>query len=497
MKTLRFLFFLFAVFAGGFANAQGYNNLWLMGYGNYAPLPFGGTNIDFFTGTANAYFEPNRTLEFGATVLNVADSLGDLLFYSNGIKIMNKANVLMLNGDSLNPSYYTTMAVTHGFNLINNFISIKQPGNDSLFYIFHETLDHQFPSSWSEKCYYSVINIKSDNGNGAVIQKNTVFINDTLATQMSACKHANGRDWWIIIPEAYSPGYYIYLLTPIGLQFVTKQIIGTRWFVFGGQSTFSRDGSLYAMYDSRNDLEVFDFDRCSGLFSNARQLAIYDSMNSTGVTISPNNRFIYGSSGLYLYQFDLQNLQNCQTFTWDSFRDPYNNFPTVFYTQELMPDNKIYINTGNSTVYLHVINYPDSLGSACQLSQHSFVLPTINFQSTPYYPNVFLGPVVGSICDSLSPLGQAEYSIQSAGLRLNPNPASNQVWVNYQFPNNRDGWLEIYDPVGQLILKRRLYWSTTQLLVYLNEIKSSGMYVAKVFDDTKTYISTERLIIIK
>jgi hypothetical protein len=313
---------------------------------------------------------------------------------------------------------------------------------------------------------------------------------------MSACKHANGIDWWIIIPESYSPGYYIYILTPDGLQFITKQTIGTRWFLFGGQSTFSRDGSLYAKYDSRNDLEVFDFDRCSGLFSNARQVAIYDTMNSTGVAIAPNNRFIYGSSGLYLYQFDLQNLQNYQTFAWDSFRDPHNNFPTLFYTQELMPDNKIYINTGNSTAYLHVINNPDSLGASCQLTQHSFVLPTLNFQSTPYYPNVFLGPVVGSICDSLS-VGLPHNIVQSAGLRLNPNPASNQVWVNYQFPNNRDGWLEIYDPLGKLILKRRLYWSTTQLLVYLNEIKSNGIYVAKVFDDSGMFLSTEKLVVNK
>jgi hypothetical protein len=399
----------------------------------------------------------------------------------------------MLNGDSLNPSYYTNNNYVRGLNAINSHIPIKMPGSDSLYYLFHQTADHILPY-WPEKCYYSIINMNGDNGNGEVIQKNQVFLNDTLAIQMSACKHANGRDWWIVIPEGYSSGYYIYLLTPNGLQFVSKQTIGVRWFLYGGQATFSRDGSLYAMYDSRNDLEVFDFDRCSGTFSNPRHVAIYDSMNATGVTISPNNRFIYGSSTYYLYQFDLQNLQNYQTFTWDSFRDPYSNFSTLFYTQELMPDNKIYINTGNGTAFLHVINYPDSLGVACQLAQHSFLLPTINFQSTPYYPNVFLGPVVGSICDSLS-VGLSENEVQSASLRLNPNPAASQVWVNYNFPNNKDGWLEIYDTMGKLILKRRLYWSTTQLLVYLNEIKSSGVFVARVFDDGGMFVSSKKLIV--
>ncbi len=476
-------------------HAQGYNNLWLMGYGNWAQLPFGGTNVDFFNGTANAYFEPNRTMEFSASVVNVTDSMGQLLFYSNGAWISNRNNAQMMNGDSLNPSTYTNSNYVYGLNLVNNIFSLKLPDCDSLFYLFHQTFDVNGPP-WTLNCYFSVINMNLDNGNGAVIQKNQILLSDTLAIQMAACKHANGRDWWIILPEAYHPSYYVYLLTPNGIQYSSKQTIGNRYVFKAGQATFSRDGSLYAIYDSVNDLDVFDFDRCSGTFSNARHVAVYDSMNSSGVTISPNNRFIYGSSGLYLYQFDLQNLQNYQTFTWDSFRSPSFNLPTVFYTQELMPDNKIYINTGNGTEFLHVINYPDSLGAACQLAQHSFVLPTINFQSTPYYPNVFLGPVVGSICDSLS-VGLPYNIVQSAGLRLNPNPASNQVWVNYQFPNNRDGWLEIYDPLGKLILKRRLYWSTTQLLVYLNEIKSNGIYVAKVFDDTKNYISSERLIVIK
>jgi hypothetical protein len=474
--------------------AQGYNNLWLVGYENYNPLPMGGTNIDFFTGTANAYYEPNRSMEFRASVLNICDSVGNLLFYSNGAWIANKLNTQMLNGDSLNPSYYTS---THfdGLNLVNSIFSLKLPDSDSLFYLFHQTIDINGPP-WTLNCYLSIINMNLDNGNGAVIQKNQILLSDTLAIQMAACKHANGRDWWIILPEAYHPSYYVYLFTPNGIQFSSKQTIGNRYVFKAGQATFSRDGSLYAIYDSVNDLDVFDFDRCSGTFSNARHVAVNDSMNSSGVTISPNNRFVYGSSGLYLYQFDLQNLQNYHTFTWDSFRDPISNLSTIFYTQELMPDNKIYINTGNSTRYLHVINNPDSLGAACQLAQHSFVLPTINFQSTPYYPNVFLGPVVGSICDSLS-VGLPHTIVQSAGLRLNPNPATNQVWVNYQFPNNRDGWLEIYDPLGKLILKRRLYWSTTQLLVYLNEIKSSGIYVAKVFDDTGMYLSTEKMVVNK
>jgi hypothetical protein len=179
--------------------------------------------------------------------------------------------------------------------------------------------------------------------------------------------------------------------------------------------------------------------------------------------------------------------------TWDSTFAP---FATYFFVQQLAPDNKIYIAAYNASNVMHIIDSPDVLGVGCNVIQHGLQLPVLNDGTVPNHPNYHLGPVVGSICDSLS-VGLPHNIVQSAGLRLNPNPATNQVWVNYQFPNNRDGWLEIYDPLGKLILKRRLYWSTTQLLVYLNEIKSSGIYVAKVFDDTGMYLSTEKMVVNK
>jgi hypothetical protein len=49
--------------------------------------------------------------------------------------------------------------------------------------------------------------------------------------------------------------------------------------------------------------------------------------------------------------------------------------------------------------------------------------------------------------------------------------------------------------MGKLLIKRRLYWSTTQLLVYLNEIKSNGVFVAKVYDDSGMFVSVEKLVV--
>ncbi len=490
MKKLFFILIL-AVVNSNYLQAQGQNNLWLMGYQNYNPLPWGATNIDFLSNFPNVYFEPNRVMEIQITSVSVADSIGNLLFYSNGAWIANRKNQLMVNGDSLNPSYYTTISYQTGLRLIGSHIAVKMPSNDSLYYLIHQTDDFA-NATHDDKCYYSIINMKADSGYGAVIEKNHVFLVDSMANCMSICKHGNGRDWWIIIPQLNHSNYYIYLLTPYGLTLSTIQNIGIRSISIG-PGIFSRDGSLYASYDTYTDLEVFDFDRCTGSFSNARHVAINDSMFGGGNEISPNNRFIYASSGKRVYQFDVNNLQNYKTVAeWDSFYSPSPPFATLFLTQELMQDNKIYINTGNSTQYLHVINYPDSLGLACDLQQHSLQLPTYNSSSTPYFPNYSLGPVVGSICDSLS-VGIKDNNVQSAELRLNPNPCHDNVWVNYLFPNNKDGWLEIYNSIGKLIIKRRMYWSSTQLLLYTSEL-SSGIFFVKLYDDSKMYISSGKLV---
>lgn len=89
-----------------------------------------------------------------------------------------------------------------------------------------------------------------NNGNGEVVLKNQIIINDTLPLgQIVACKHANGRDWWIVAQEININGYYVMLLSPAGIILNSHQYIGTRDFS-SGQAAFSPDGSTYASYDT-------------------------------------------------------------------------------------------------------------------------------------------------------------------------------------------------------------------------------------------------------
>lgn len=475
-------------------NSQGRDNLWMLGY---YPDPMGKANIEFSSG-APVITPVNRDIKLSLTFANITDNNGNLLFYTNGAVVANALDSVMPNGDSLSPATYTFSGAWQslGFPVCQASLIIPDPGDSNKYYLFHSSVDILTNGTQRPlNLYFSIIDMVADNGLGDIISKNNILLSDTLASgNILACKHANGRDWWVIIPEFSHPGYYIYLVSPIGIQFINKQIIGQR--IGGdGQSTFNKQGTKYARYDTNNDLDVFDFDRCTGILSNNIHVAINDSMIGYGVGFSPDGTKVYASSIQYLYQFDLNasNVPASKTLVaqWDGTYAPQ---ATIFYIQYLAPDNKLYITTANTTNEIHYIEFPDSAGLACNVVQHGVILPVLNNRTAPNHPNYHLGPVVGSICDSLS-VGLSENNIQSANLRLNPNPASKQVWVNYNFPNNKDGWLEIYDTMGNLVLKRRLYWSTTQLLVYLNEINSNGVFVAKVYDDSGMFVSIEKLVV--
>jgi hypothetical protein len=79
------------------------------------------------------------------------------------------------------------------------------------------------------------------------------------------------------------------------------------------------------------------------------------------------------------------------------------------------PDGKIYIWAGD-TRYMHVIEFPNRRGEACQVRQRAINLPAEVFAANLYYPNYRLGPIDGSACDSLGidnhPMAVFRYAVE-------------------------------------------------------------------------------------
>ncbi|MCX6292657.1 MAG: hypothetical protein NT126_12995, partial [Bacteroidetes bacterium] len=405
MKTFWLLIFLLTT---SICFSQGINNLWLMGYVSWSGVPFGGTNMNFIGGSLNITYQ-NRIMNFEETNGVICDRNGNFLFSSNGVFIANAQNDTMVNGSGLNPAFYTTQTSHDSFGLAlpqGNLI-IPIPDDSMKYYLFHETSDDYGNTYCALYLYYSIIDMAQDSGRGAVTQKNVVLLNDSLvAGRLTACKHANGRDWWLIAHRNLSTRYYKFLITPYGIQGPFIQDVGSFRNLHFGQCVFSPDGTKFAYYEPvLGNLDIFDFDRCSGNFSNLTHIVINDSAGIGGTAFSANSQILYVSSMNYVYQFNVSvvNIPATQTTVavYDGFYSPQPPLATVFFLSQLAPDGKIYINCGNGTLDIHVINYPDSLGLSCNLCQHCIHLPTFNAFTIPNHPNYFLGAETGSLCDTV------------------------------------------------------------------------------------------------
>jgi len=350
------------------------------------------------------------------------------------------------------------------------------------------------------KLYWARIDMRLNNGLGAVVEKHNIIVQDTMpASYLQAVRHANGRDWWILVPEGGGNCYYTIKMAPTGPQIMFKQCTGEAWSSMQkdsrGQAVFSPDGSTYARMNWHYDLHVFDFDRCSGLLSNERTAAFPDHPYETGgVAISANSRYVYVTTTIKLWQLDLQspdlNTSKILIDTYDG--QPFPNYG-VFYLSYLAPDNKIYIAGTSSHRHLHVINSPDSAGLGCDFAQHGVAIPTFNYVSLPNYPFFRLG-ASASPCDSMSGVGM-EPKGRAGGFVVYPNPASNAVDIAFDQAASSGCRIEVLSMMGQLIGSQNVPDGTVAVTLPLDNYPN-GYYFLRVIDAGRK-IPGQKIIIIR
>ena len=234
-RYFKNIFLLILLLLANVAFGQRIDQRWMMGYESYVGIPFGGTDIVFqSSGPSISYI--NRPMNFSDASITICDTSNNVLFYSNGIYIANHLNDTMMNGSGLSPSWYTSSTDYYGLTIPQSIIAIPAPGDINRYYLFHNTVDDSIQYSYF--LYYSIVDMSLDGGLGAVINKNIILLHDTIVPgRITATKHANGRDWWIVVHcseiSATPNRFYIYLLTPSGLQLSHTQDIGHRFIEIG------------------------------------------------------------------------------------------------------------------------------------------------------------------------------------------------------------------------------------------------------------------------
>lgn len=325
--------------------------------------------IDFNSGLPVSV--PGAALNTYEGCASICDNNGNLLFYSDGSKVWNKNNVFMSNGTGLNGTFTTSQSAT----------IIPLPKSDSLFYLF--TLDEDQGLTGLK---YHVIDISLNAGLGQVIVKNKQLVNPATES-LTAMRHCNGIDWWIISHHHLNNNFYSYLLTPYGLD--TIPVISA-----AGLSQAGLNKGLGIMKGSpKGDklavsvtysfaLELFDFNSSTGVISNP---AIFNSPSNLwpyGVEFSPSGNKLYlcsypttASGSSKLYQFNMLAGTNSAVIS------SANNFYTTtdhLAGLQLAPDGKIYVGewtmAWTGVAGIDAITNPNATAPACNYVPNHFTL---------------------------------------------------------------------------------------------------------------------------
>lgn len=437
---MRILFATILLAACFGAAAQPYpksDHVWMLGaVGTTLEWYRGLIYFDFSMGdpVATEIEKTSSSLRFTRSTL--CDSTGKLLLYTNGCNIHGGDHEIIENGTGLNEGGYggDTYCPAIGYQTPQSTLLLPWPGQEERFLLLHLFAD-KLPSGSTAVTNFlaTSIDMSANDGKGQIIEKNMLVSEGLFAYgKLTACRHANGRDWWLPLGRAGTANFDVFLLDSTGISLHHSQQVGQSISEIDrfGQAAFSPDGSFFARFDAQNELDIFRFDRCRGLLFAPQRIDLEaDEANwwGCGVAFSPNSRYLYASSTIRLHQFDLAAADIPASKLLVGEYDGFVDFQsTTFYQQQLAPDGRIYMCCTNEGRYLHVINNPNAVGVDCDFQQHSIQLPNITGLSLPNFPNMDLGPATSGYCDSI---GLVSNTIDWSGITgekgvfLAPNPA--------------------------------------------------------------------------
>ena len=324
--------------------------------------------IDFNSGTpVQTTNGPHYATEGGSTI---SDNGGNLLFYTDGAKIYNNSHTQMPNGWGLHA----------GSSVTQNTIIVQNPGDTNQYYVF--TLANVGNVNTGLK--YSIVDMTLDSGLGDVTaSKNVVIYGNDVSQKMTAIRHQNNCDYWIIIHDYDSQDFHSYLLTDSGIS--ATPIVSTlgphlldnpangNLFAIFGQMNPNDDGTqiavAFAGIADTNRLGLFDFDKSTGQLSN--YVALAEGGAPYGVEFSPDGNILYATKNLEVLQYDLTAGSGAAIY---ATRTVVATIASGSYLRSIQigTNGKLYIAIAHLKKKLGVINNPDVLGLGCNTDVGGF-----------------------------------------------------------------------------------------------------------------------------
>ena len=356
---------------------------------------------------------------------SVCDENGELLLYSNAQTVYGPNHEFIEGGDTINHSrvwdnFFLPVSgefVTTGLRGIQQVGFIPQPDTDTMLVLYQDRSDFNLDPELNDMRLL-MSKVTSDTPNNFRITSKDILVNENIRPvgSITACRHANGRDWWLL--QFGQSEVFTYLIDPDGLRLsFVEELPFTLKSPSLGQAKFSPLGDKFALIglsetNTSDGLELLlsDFDRNTGRLVEPDLYFLDSSDNfiSTGLAFSPSGDLLYYSSLHSIQQLDLtaddiiasieviaehNGINNCQGIDLGAL--------TLWGQMQLAPDNKIYISLSAQCSDVHVIHQPDVRGVDCDMEQNAIILPTFVFGTIPTFNTLRLGPLDGSPSDTL------------------------------------------------------------------------------------------------
>jgi gliding motility-associated-like protein len=289
---------------------------------------------------------------------SISDSQGNLLFYTDGVTVYTQSHTVMANGTNLWGSATTAQSG----------VIVKRPGSATEYFVF------TMSAIGSGTFAYSIVDMSLAGGQGSVTAKN-VYIHSPFLEKLTAVRHANGTDIWLVVHEYNNPttnnNYRAYLLTSAGLNTVAvvTAIGGVANVQSVGYLKFSPDGQKMAsaFYGSGGtSVELYDFNRTTGVISNVVVLSAAGGGGFYGVEFSPSGSLLYGSKVGTIAQWSV-----CAGSATAIAASLQTISASANWAMQLASDGKIYVSRYQQAT-LGVINNPNVAGTGCNYNDLGF-----------------------------------------------------------------------------------------------------------------------------
>ncbi len=339
IKKIIFLIYLVSsiIYFDAFGQHQDRN--WYFGNGTDGII-FNSANVP--VKVSNKY--PNMGFE-GICVVSHAWT-GELLFYTDGIEVINKNHQVMTNGGGLLANFSGSQCVQ----------VCKMPNECSKYYIVSNSSWDNTPGS----LYYSIVDFTSLSL-GQVTSKNTLINGPNYHQAMRIIPKLNSNNLWLIAHLYNTATYHVFEISPSGFSAPVVYNFsnsGRSWTMEYNEVTHK----LLNMGEDLIKVTLFDFDPATGVLSNEQQLASSAITAARVGNFSDDGTKIYAgvSPGLTLWQYDLL------TGTWT-------NMNTCCYAHDVKkgPDGLTYhIHTYSASNPLATMTNANlsAIGNACGYS---------------------------------------------------------------------------------------------------------------------------------